>query len=85
MYKVSYVDTVEDDLKVFDKKTRKKILEKVEKDLEKDPCDLGKALTGAFKGYFRYRFGNYRVIYKVSKKEILIIVLRISHRKSVYN
>jgi len=85
VYKVLYLDKVEKDLKRMDKPTCKAILNKIEHTLAKDPQGLGKALTGQFKGFWRYRFGNYRVIYKLSETEILIIVAKIGQRKDVYS
>ncbi len=84
MYKVAYLDSVEEDLKRLDKSTVNKIFNRIETYLAKDPKGLGKPLKGDFQGYWRYRWGDYRVIYKISEREILIIVLRISHRKEVY-
>lgn len=84
MYKVVYLDQVEEDFKRLDKPVIKKILDRIEKYLAVDPKGLGKALKGEFGGYWRYRWGDYRVIYKIADKEILILVLRISHRKDVY-
>ncbi|OGX31899.1 MAG: hypothetical protein A2787_09485 [Omnitrophica WOR_2 bacterium RIFCSPHIGHO2_01_FULL_48_9] len=84
MYKVFYLDSVEEDLKRLDKPVRKRILDKIEKHLAQDPKNLGKALTGQFKGFWRYRVGDFRVIYKIAETEILICVARIGHRKNVY-
>ena len=85
MYKVAYLDSVEGDLKKLDKVTIKKILTRIETYLACDPKELGKPLKGEFHGYWRYRWGDYRVIYKISEREILILVLRISSRKDVYS
>jgi len=84
VYKVAYLDSVEEDLGKLNKSTVKKILSRIESYLARDPKGLGKPLKGEFQGYWRYRWGDYRVIYKISEREILIIVLRISHRKEVY-
>lgn len=84
MYKVIYADTLEKDLRKLDKSVVRKIINKIEKDLARNPQGLGKALTRKFKGYWRYRIGDFRVIYKISEKEILIIILRAGHRKDVY-
>lgn len=84
-YKVVYLDQVEDDLKKLDKTTAKKIIKRIEAYLATEPKELGKALKGEFQGYWRYRWGNYRVIYKISEQEVLILILRISHRKDVYS
>jgi mRNA interferase RelE/StbE len=84
VYKVNYLDSVEKDLKKLGKPTAKKILSRIENYLVRDPKGLGKALKGEFQGYWIYRWGDYRVIYKIAESEILIIVLRISHRKGSY-
>ena len=83
MYKVAYLDSVEEDLKKLDKSTVRKILTRIETYLVQDPKELGKPLKGEFQGYWRYRWGDYRVIYKIAEREILIVVLRISNRKGV--
>ncbi len=39
------------------------------------------------KGYdetYRIRFGDYRVIYKVQDKELIILLLSVSHRRDAY-
>jgi mRNA interferase RelE/StbE len=36
------------------------------------------------KGIYRLRTGNYRVIYQVQDEIVLILILRIGHRKDVY-
>lgn len=85
MYKVAYLDSVEEDLKKLDKAIVRKILTRIETYLACDPKELGKPLKGEFQGYWRYRWGDYRVIYKISEREILITILRISNRKDVYS
>lgn len=85
MYKVVYLDSVEEDLRKLDKSIVKKILNRIETYLAQDPKGLGRPLKGEFQGYWRYRWGDYRIIYKISEREILILVLRISDRKDVYS
>lgn len=49
-----------------------------------DPRRHGKALTGDKKGFWRYRVGNYRLIAEINDQEIVIYLLTVGHRKSVY-
>ncbi|MCU0666262.1 MAG: type II toxin-antitoxin system RelE/ParE family toxin [Candidatus Omnitrophica bacterium] len=83
-YRVVYLDSVEADLKKIDKSTVKKILSRIETYLVEDPKALGKPLKGGFEGYWRYLWGDCRVIYKIAEQEILIIILRIGNRKDIY-
>ncbi len=69
----------------LDRPARKRILNKIEKHLAKNPKELGRPLAGQFQGLWRYRVGDFRVIYKVAEEEILIIVARVGHRKNVYD
>lgn len=43
-----------------------------------------KALKGEYKGKFRLRINQYRVVFQVKDEELIIIVVRVGHRKEVY-
>ena len=49
-----------------------------------DNPHVGKLLKGEFSGLRRIRVGSFRVIYEINEGEILILVLRVAHRKKVY-
>jgi mRNA interferase RelE/StbE len=69
------------DLKNLDKAIAKRVIKELEKALSSNP-DCGEALTGQFKGLFKLRIGDYRVVY--SKKQIGVLVLRIRNRSNAY-
>jgi len=50
-----------------------------------DPRQRGKALKANLSGLWRYRVGDYRVICDIQDAKILITVLRVGHRKNVYD
>jgi mRNA interferase RelE/StbE len=81
VYKIFYKSSVSKDLKRLDKNEIKRILNGIEERIVPNPF-LGKSLKGDFRGCYRYRFGDYRVIYTISRDEILI--LRIGNRKEIY-
>ena len=43
-----------------------------------------KILSGELNGYFRYRVGDYRVLYRIDEKERVVLVEKIAHRSEVY-
>jgi mRNA interferase RelE/StbE len=51
--------------------------------LSQDPY-IGKTLKGELRGYWSLRVGAYRMIYTIQRQEIVVEVLRIHHRKEVY-
>jgi mRNA interferase RelE/StbE len=50
-------------------------------------CDTpaaGSALKGEFEGLRRLRVGHFRVVYEWQRSELVILVVRIGHRRDVY-
>ncbi|WP_420642049.1 type II toxin-antitoxin system RelE family toxin [Candidatus Leptofilum sp.] len=43
-----------------------------------------KRLRGELLGYFRYRLGDWRVVYEVEESQVIVIVTMIAHRRHVY-
>ena len=48
------------------------------------PRSRGKALTGGLSGLWRYRVGNYRVICDLRDALLVVLVIDIDHRSSIY-
>jgi mRNA interferase RelE/StbE len=43
-----------------------------------------KKLKGNFLGYWRYRIGDFRVVYRVDEKNKIITIFLIAHRRDMY-
>lgn len=43
-----------------------------------------KKLTGTLHGRWRFRIGNWRVVYRIEEDNKIVIILVIAHRGSVY-
>ncbi len=84
--KVQYTASSLKDLRKLEKNQAKKIVLVIQKYTAKKPLEKAKSLGGIFAGLYRYRIGDYRVIFEYNDKNILIIItiLRIKHRKDIY-
>ena len=80
-YNVVYKKSIYRDLKKLPKAEARRILDKIEKELPKKPKS-NPVLKGRFAGLRKFRVGDYRVIYVILDKDI--IILRIGHRSSIY-
>ena len=80
-FKIAYKASIERDLRRIDKTIVRRLLGKLEDELSKNP-PRGETLKGEFDGLFKYRIGDYRVIYTKTQEGVLI--LRIAHRKEAY-
>jgi mRNA interferase RelE/StbE len=83
--------------KLFLSDTAKKVLRKIEArepalyrrvaaafdDLERDPYQ-GKILKGELKGRYSYRVGDYRILYVIRRRELIVYVIDVGHRRDVY-
>lgn len=70
-------------LKKIDTQEKIKIIKKL-KELKSNP-KLGKPLIGKLAGLRSLRIGKYRAIYQIKQDRLLIFVLRMGHRKSIYD
>lgn len=55
----------------------------IEQRLFSDPVRYGEPLKRGLKGYRKLRMGDYRVIYRIDKENIIILI--IGNRKDVYD
>ena len=82
-YTITYHPEIERDISEFPKNIKTRIKKAIENRLLTDPIKYGEPLRRSLQGYRKLRVGNYRVIYKT--KDNAIIILKIGHRKGVYN
>lgn len=84
MYTIEYSKDIEKDLSKLPKADVKKIVAKIDR-LSKNPRPSGvEPLQGRLKGLCRIRSGNYRIVYQIIDDRIMVLVVRISHRREVY-
>lgn len=87
IWKIEFTEQAKKQLKKLDKPVAKKIIaflrERVS--VAENPRNLGKALKGSKLGTFwRYRAGDCRIIVNVEDDICRVLVLKIGHRKDVY-
>ncbi|MCK9455348.1 MAG: type II toxin-antitoxin system RelE/ParE family toxin [Sulfurimonas sp.] len=86
MYELYFLSSAKKEFKKLDFVAQKIIKEKLlllvtNPDILKNNI---KVLKGEYKGKFRLHINQYRVIFQVKDEELIIIVVRVGHRKEVY-
>ena len=86
VWTIKYSEVVVKQLKKLDKAVAKRIMQFMSHKVaaQDDPTVFGKALLHDKSGLWRYRIDNYRVVCHLEKQELVILMLRIGHRKEVY-
>ena len=66
--------------------TQRMVMQWIKKSLSEcdNPRRNGKPLTGDFKGLWRYRIGDYRLIVDIQDEELVIVAIDIGHRRDIY-
>lgn len=81
-YFVIFEPSAHKKLDTLPKKYQEKI-KKVLESLQESPY-AGKKLAGELEGLYSVRVWPYRIIYTIIKKELVILVVDVAHRKDVY-
>jgi len=82
-YKILLSPKARNFLEKLDKQDKERIKNKL-KDLANNP-ELGKPLTGRLAGLWSLRAGDYRALYQIRHNELLVLILKIGHRKDIYD
>jgi len=82
-FRVEFTRSAAKLLKAIPKTTQKQIVRKIESLVECLP-DPAKTKMKGDNPFHRVRVGDYRIIYEIRNEILLIIILKIGHRKEVY-
>ena len=82
-YVIEYDEAALRDLKKMPKKAQGQIIELAD-DLATNPRPEGVESLTQFKGLYRVRVGNYRVVYAIEDGNRVVIIAAIGDRKDIY-
>jgi mRNA interferase RelE/StbE len=86
-HNVELSESADRELGKLDVQQAKRILKFLHQRIAKldDPRSLGETLHGSRLGEFwKYRVGDYRLICKIDDDRLVVLVLRVGHRKEIY-
>jgi mRNA interferase RelE/StbE len=74
------------DLKKLGIPSAKRIFSYLEKRIatEANPRRFGKPLKGGLKGLWRYRVEDYRIICHIQDEAMTVLVVKVGHRRDIY-
>jgi len=83
---IEWDDRASKELKRLDRQTQREILRYFRERIatDEDPRRLGKSLRSGLQGFWRYRVGDYRMICNIEDERVVVLVLGVAHRSTVY-
>jgi mRNA interferase RelE/StbE len=82
-YEVALKPSTARELRKLPKPIQKRIGKKIDELAENPRLPDAKALAGA-EGFLRVRAGEYRIVYTVQDRALIVLVVRIGHRRNIY-
>jgi len=82
-FRILYHPQIQEDLNPINRNIQARLESAILHRLAKAPQAYGKPLSATLSGFWKMRVGDYRVVFKIVKREIWI--LAIIHRKDVYS
>jgi len=85
-WQIEITRTAEKQIRKLDRVAQESIIRFLRERLQtaENPRRLGKPLHGDKKALWRYRVGDYRLICDIQDERVIVLVLRVGHRKDVY-
>lgn len=87
IYKVEFSEEGKKNLKKLDSFSQKLIMKWIHKNLldATNPRTHRKELKGELKGFWRYRVGDYRILADIQDDIVTILVVKMGHRREIYD
>ena len=82
-YRIEFSTTAERQFKKLQKEVQARLKNRIDI-LAENPFPRGLKKLSAEEDLYRLRIGDYRIIYQVQGKALLILILKLGHRKNVY-
>jgi mRNA interferase RelE/StbE len=70
-------------LRKLDRSIQERVVRRLEK-LEKDPRPPGVEKMEGDESTYRIRMGEYRILYEIRDKVLVVLVLKVGHRREIY-
>jgi mRNA interferase RelE/StbE len=83
MYDILYVKAVEKELRKLDASIRKAIVKKILA-LAQTPRPNGVTKLRGSESLYRIRHTDYRIVYEIRDNELIVLVVKVAHRREVY-
>jgi len=82
-YTVEFLPSAQRELAALPKDVQRRIANRIDA-LREDPRPPGVKQLQGVKRLYRLRVGDYRVIYLIEGRRLVIIVVKVGHRRDVY-
>ncbi|MBY5269432.1 type II toxin-antitoxin system RelE family toxin [Spiribacter salinus] len=86
VWRIEYLRSVRKAVEKLDPAERRRIRTFLERRIatRDDPCDLARPVKGEAEALWCFRVGDYRIISEIRDDTLVVLVVRVGHRREVY-
>jgi mRNA interferase RelE/StbE len=87
VWEIEWEDEAVKELKKLDTRSQRNIVRYLREKIatDQDPRRFGDPLRKELNGLWKYRIGQYRIICSIEDSNLVVLVVRVGHRRYVYN
>jgi mRNA interferase RelE/StbE len=82
-YRIEFAPRADREFRALERSTQVKLSRRIDA-LAENPRPQGIKKLAGEEDLYRFRVGDYRVIYQIREKSLLVLVVRVGHRADVY-
>jgi mRNA interferase RelE/StbE len=82
-YRIDFTPRADRQFKALDRPIQVRLGRRIDS-LAENPYPQGVKKLGGEEDLYRVRVGDYRIVYQVRQKTLLVLIVRIGHRSEVY-
>lgn len=83
LYSIQFTPRAQRDFAALERGVQQRLRRRIDR-LAEDPFPAGARKLHAEEPFYRMRVGDYRVIYQVSTDQLVVIVVKIGHRREIH-
>jgi mRNA interferase RelE/StbE len=82
-YSIQFTRRAQRDFDALDKPVQQRLRIRID-GLASNPFPTGAKRLHGDEPFYRIRVGDYRVVYEVDGKQLIVVVVKVGHRKEIY-
>ena len=83
-YRVEFAPPAQRQIRKLPRETQKRVLQRIA-DLGMDPRPVGVKKLVDEENLYRVRLGDYRIVYQIRDRELVVLIVKVGHRREIYN
>ena len=82
-YQISYKPSVEKELRSLDRQQLQAVVKRIQA-LADNPRPYGSIRLQGIERLYRVRQGDYRIIYRIDDDALVVLIIKLGHRREIY-